>query len=139
MELADILRGVSAWLNRIHFDYRNDFLTSLALEVLNRKAETDFFVSIQLIMPPSAWPAVFRYDALLQAFLYTAGLYLEEIFSAYLKLHRMLYNENNGIYERNPGLLVITLLMLVQISFEQYLLFFNKYEQTNTKQDSDVY
>lgn len=137
MELADILRGVSAWLNRIHFDYRNDFLTSLALEVLNRKSRNGLFcfnTADYALLPPGR--QFFVMDALLQAFPFIQLDYiLEEIFSVYLKLHRMLYNENNGIYVFKPRIIsynafdVGALLSFLNRASHYS---FNKFEQTNT-------
>jgi len=95
MDLAEIIHAVSLWFDKNGFKHRDAFLTSLVLEVLNRKSRTGLFH-----FSPDGFASVpmgqqfYILDALLKSYPFVQlDNILEEAFNVFSNLYRIAYKE----------------------------------------------
>jgi hypothetical protein len=96
MELAVVIRGLTAWLRRNHINHqRSDFLSSLVLEILNRKNRSGLFrISIEGYASVPIGQQLFILDVLLQSYPYVQlDFVLEQIFDMFSSLYRFAYKD----------------------------------------------
>ncbi len=93
MELACIIRAISAWQKQNNVHQRSGFLTSLVLEVLNRKNRSGLFhYGIDGFSSASMGQQFFILDALLRSYtLIQLDYVLEEIFEFFSNLYQIAY------------------------------------------------
>jgi hypothetical protein len=95
MELASVLRGISIWFKHNNNKQRSDFLTSLALEILNRKSRSGlFYSSPEGFSSAPSGQQFFILGALLESFKFIQlDHVIEEVFNIFSNLYRIAYKE----------------------------------------------
>jgi len=100
MDLASVLRGISAWLRYTHFNQKSDFLSSLALEILNRRSRTGLFCLYpNEYVLAARGQQFFILDSLLQSYPFIQlDHVLEESFLVFNILFRLSYKDNIKLF-----------------------------------------
>lgn len=100
MELAAVARGLSTWLRHNQINQRSDFLSSLALEILNRKNRSGIFhYGFEGYPSAPAGQQFFILDALLQSYPYVQlDHVLEQVFDLFSSLYRVAYQDTIELF-----------------------------------------